>query len=285
MRACPARPHAVAAALVGCDAAASRLRALQSRSRNTSVAQAAPATPHLLDTHADLTLRPPLLPELQAFVRIFSKPQTNVDTFAENNFSGKISHSPKKPFKDGWSTETATPTAPASAAQRSQEEAEGYLDGENGALVGSPALGAMRLCVHWHGLAALLVAAWGPGACVGATPHHDAVARATVHTAGPAPSRLRCLVVGDCAGANGAPAPKLYVHMHGCVSMKTSSKPHTVCRLPAVAPRGPDACRPGAELQRAPRAAAESPRCALHCTLVPGSRRTPSVRTVQPSHT
>lgn len=63
-----------------------------------------------------------------AFVRIFSKPQSNVDTFAENNFSGKISHSPRKPFKDGWST-GVTPSPPASAAQRSQEEAEGYLDG------------------------------------------------------------------------------------------------------------------------------------------------------------
>lgn len=60
----------------------------------------------------------------KAFVTIFSKPETNVDSFAENNFSGKISRE-RRPFRDGFSS----PNAPMDAMKPTEQEAETYLDG------------------------------------------------------------------------------------------------------------------------------------------------------------
>lgn len=68
-------------------------------------------------------------------VRIFSKPQSSVDSFAENNFSGKIAHhGARKPVADGFSAVAPAklePTAEACAV-RPPQKADDYLMGAVG---------------------------------------------------------------------------------------------------------------------------------------------------------
>jgi len=80
-----------------------------------------------------------------AFVKIFSKPETNVDNFATNNFSGKISHheAGRKPFRDGYSANASVPIAAESSLERvpevNQEDAAGYVaDAVKGVVSGLP---------------------------------------------------------------------------------------------------------------------------------------------------